>query len=89
MKQKQLILHIGQTKTGTTSIQHFLHANRQNLEKSNICYALCPGQSTSHRYLFHLINATSINPRETDFGKKQFFNLKSFFPDENFTDIEQ
>ena len=33
-----LILHIGRHKTGTTSLQHFLHANREELRKYGIIY---------------------------------------------------
>lgn len=33
-----LILHIGRHKTGTSSIQHFLHANREELKKHGFIY---------------------------------------------------
>ncbi|HEX3651213.1 MAG TPA: hypothetical protein VHU18_00135 [Rhizomicrobium sp.] len=39
----KLYLHIGTEKTGTTSIQHFLQANRDVLRKSNILYPVAPG----------------------------------------------
>ena len=60
MKQHQVILHIGQTKTGTTSIQDFLHTNQANLEGSDIYYTQRPEKYTSHRYLFHLINVNHL-----------------------------
>lgn len=54
---RSLILHIGQTKTATTSLQHFLTENRTVLRESNIDFADAPASHISHRYLFHLINA--------------------------------
>ena len=67
MKQHQVILHIGQTKTGTTSIQDFLHTNQVNLEASDIYYTQRPERYTSHRYLFHLINSSI--PSVPDFDR--------------------
>lgn len=54
---RTLILHIGQTKTATTSLQHFLTENRNTLRESNIEFAETPALHKSHRYLFYLINA--------------------------------
>ena len=54
---RALILHIGQTKTATTSLQHFLTENRTVLRESDIDFADAPACHMSHRYLFHLINA--------------------------------
>ena len=34
----KLYLHIGQSKTGTTSLQYFFQKNRQNLIKNKILY---------------------------------------------------
>ncbi len=36
---RQLILHIGTTKTGSTSIQYALHAARDTLAEQGVCYA--------------------------------------------------
>ncbi|MGH1398028.1 MAG: hypothetical protein ACRBCT_02330 [Alphaproteobacteria bacterium] len=36
--KKKLILHIGQSKTGTTSLQYFLHANKEKLSEMGILY---------------------------------------------------
>lgn len=38
-----LILHIGQSKTGTSSIQRVLGARREALAKLGVCYPLAPG----------------------------------------------
>ena len=37
------IIHIGTEKTGTTTIQHFLHKNRQALKHRGIAYLRTPG----------------------------------------------
>ena len=79
MSQKKIVLHIGQTKTGTTSIQSFFHANQRALQKSNISYAQRPDQSTSHRYLFHLINASIPKIYNSEFGQRHFLKLKESF----------
>lgn len=34
-------VHIGTCKTGTTSIQHFLEQNRENLHKQKVHYIEC------------------------------------------------
>ncbi len=39
---KTLYVHIGTPKTGTTSIQHFLYANREILESRGYCYPEFP-----------------------------------------------
>lgn len=87
--QKQIVLHIGQTKTGTTSIQDFLDKNQENLEQSNIYYARRPGQSPSHRYLFHLLCASISKLEGSDFHCHHMTILKKLFEDYNFTSIEQ
>lgn len=89
MSKKKIVLHIGQTKTGTTSIQSFLHANQKNLERSNIYYARRPDQATSHRYLFHLINASIPKLSNTDLGRRHFLMLKEAFRDNSWDHIDE
>lgn len=43
MTKPDLILHIGQSKTGTSSIQRVLGARREALAKLGVCYPLSPG----------------------------------------------
>jgi hypothetical protein len=43
MTLPDLILHIGQSKTGTSSIQRVLGARREALAKVGVCYPLSPG----------------------------------------------
>jgi len=67
MTSHKLIFHIGQTKTGTTSIQNFLHRNQKQLELSGIYYSKRPYHSISHRYLFHLASLSARkNPASTE-----------------------
>ena len=40
MKQPQIILHIGTPKTGTTSLQCFLHENQTKLNESKLSYPM-------------------------------------------------
>ena len=49
------------------------------METSNIHYAKRPSMSTSHRYLFHLINASVPDLAETTFGQKHFFKLQNYW----------
>ena len=89
MNQHRLILHIGQTKTATTSIQNFLHTNQQQLEQSNINYAKRPSRCISHRYLFHLICASIPKLQGSDFCKKHFTILTNLFDNYQFQTIEE
>ncbi len=43
MTKPDLILHIGQSKTGTSSIQRVLGARREQLAALGVCYPLSPG----------------------------------------------
>jgi hypothetical protein len=43
--KKQLILHVGMTKTGSTAIQHFLENNAKLLEERGILYPEMDGQT--------------------------------------------
>lgn len=52
----RLILHIGQTKTATTSIQAFLHLNERRLLDYGLCYLARHGNARSHRFLFHVLH---------------------------------
>lgn len=45
---KELLLHIGFWKTGTTTIQESLYKNRELLEKEGVCY---PSISSNHTFL--------------------------------------
>ena len=47
---KKALIHIGTEKTGTTSIQDFLHINRQALIQHGVAYLKSPGL-TNHRKL--------------------------------------
>ncbi len=42
---REILLHIGMTKTGSTSIQHVLHTNRTQLLAQGIFYPASPGEN--------------------------------------------
>lgn len=48
---KQLYLHIGYPKTGTTAIQEFMHLNRENLLKQKILYPETGIEKFSHHQI--------------------------------------
>ena len=89
MTQKKLILHIGQTKTGTTSIQSFLNSNQSNLELSGIYYANRPHASISHRYLFHLICASVKDLEGSEFNQRHLDILTKMFKDSSLKTLDQ
>lgn len=51
----KLLLHIGQTKTATTTIQAFLHRAQELLATHGCHYLWRPARARSHRFLFHLL----------------------------------
>ena len=68
----KLLLHIGQTKTGTTSVQSLFHDNQDLFSKSGINYLARPGTSKSHRYLFHLLHLECY--RDSNKGMNKHLN---------------
>lgn len=73
-------LHIGTIKTGTTSLQHFLHLNRQFLrEKHQIVFPKVPGLKNHTKlplYAFdHNINELRIRHKLTDDDKLKKFRI--------------
>lgn len=52
----RLILHIGQTKTATTTIQAFLHGNQERLGDYGLHYLARPRQARSHRCIYHALH---------------------------------
>lgn len=58
-----LILHIGYPKTGTSSLQWFLHSQREQLRRQGVYYPLA-GQDDEHAH-HRLAFALAANPYET------------------------
>jgi hypothetical protein len=59
----KLILHVGTTKTGTTTLQHALNASRERLLAKRILYPdvdLNPGPSPKHQWLTNLLLAEDL-----------------------------
>jgi len=63
---KKIILHIGQTKTATTSLQFFLAWNKKHLQSKGITYLDYPnvGRQISHRYLFNFLMLNNARQEE-------------------------
>jgi hypothetical protein len=60
----QLILHVGTTKTGTTTLQFAMNASRQRLLARGILYPdvdLNPGPSPKHQWLTNLLLAEDLD----------------------------
>lgn len=58
MRKPRLLLHVGAPKTGTTTLQHALHASRGPLLAAGILYPdvdLNPGPAPKHQWLANLL----------------------------------
>jgi hypothetical protein len=56
----KLILHIGTPKTGTTAVQHFLHANRERLAACGFHYATPPRGLRHSNFIANALNVGEI-----------------------------
>ncbi|MCP3931684.1 MAG: hypothetical protein GY705_21590 [Bacteroidetes bacterium] len=77
---KKIVLHIGQTKTASTSLQMFLTGNKEFIFKNGVTYFRFPNSAKeiSHRYIFNLLMyKTAENDEE-----KAYYNrlLQRSFP---------
>lgn len=59
-KSKELILHIGRAKTGTSTLQHYLSCHRERLAEQSICY---PKTGTNGRVAHHTLAKACGNLR--------------------------
>lgn len=77
------LIHIGQHKTGTTSIQHFLKKNRDALISRGLYvpYSIAGYDNPSH----FVLNVYSLNKNRSSPMKDQFLKKKTDF----FKDLEQ
>lgn len=60
-KKNRLILHIGSHKTGTTSIQGWLHDKRHDLESHGVSFVTAPPEAHLHRVL-GFVDPSSLVP---------------------------
>lgn len=68
---KEVILHIGAEKTGTTSIQEFLVLNRSALESAGVCFSRAFGGRT------HLkVTLASVNPERAILRQPRYAAMK-------------
>jgi hypothetical protein len=57
--KRELILHIGTSKTGSTSLQHVLSRNRRALFAQGVCYPRSPG-STQHKLVAYAVKSRQV-----------------------------
>lgn len=60
--KRELILHIGTTKTGSTSVQKVLSRSREALLRQGVCYPLAPGR-VQHNLLAHAAMDPEVRAR--------------------------
>ncbi|WP_243547212.1 hypothetical protein [Pseudodesulfovibrio tunisiensis] len=49
--KKQVYIHIGMPKTGSTSIQHYIYLNREKMARRGVFYDVGERQKESHAHL--------------------------------------
>ena len=83
---RRLVIHIGSEKTGTTSIQNFMSANRKILESQGIIYPEIGFSKTAHFSLvapFHPLDnngkGLEFAPEESYDPKEEWSNIKCLF----------
>ena len=59
---RRVLIHIGTEKTGTTTIQEFLHINREKLYSKGIVFLKSPGERNQVRDLV----TYCMNPHRVD-----------------------
>lgn len=68
--KKTIFLHVGHPKTGSSSLQQFLAANRSVLEKYGYSYPACPSGRPNHHFLFLEAYSSNLKVRAKE-GYKQ------------------
>ncbi len=48
-QKRRFLIHIGTEKTGTTTLQEFLHVNRKRLKQNGICYLNTGGRTNNRK----------------------------------------
>lgn len=72
----KLVLHIGTHKTGTTSIQRFLSANRKMLRKNQIFY---PGSDVGGHFKQHYAHHRIAHALSGEVSQAQIDEVASYF----------
>jgi len=75
----KLILHIGRHKTGTSSLQRFLHINRDRLESHGIYYPVSGATPLAHHDIARHLNARAVlrfSEHEREKHTQAFNNLR-------------
>ena len=62
------VIHIGTEKTGTTTLQEFLHLNRANLKNQGIAYLQSPGERNNRKLATYCMNHNNVDDHIEDLG---------------------
>ena len=62
------IIHIGTAKTGSTSLQSFLHQNRNKLLEYGYAYLTTSGLKNQHKLATYCFDADQVNEHTSDLG---------------------
>ena len=71
-KKKEVYVHIGMPKTGTTTLQNYLSAEYVNLEKYSILY---PNSGRENCVGHHILTALELDEYTLEYSKKQYQKL--------------
>jgi capsular polysaccharide export protein len=74
---KELVLHIGSTKTGSSAIQHFMWDNRRAIESLGILYPEVGIAGVAHHILGAAVHPSAWRMHGAEFAKRdrpQYFN---------------
>ncbi|MCP4474281.1 MAG: hypothetical protein GY821_06895, partial [Gammaproteobacteria bacterium] len=82
MSKKQLYIHIGTHKTGTTAIQKFLSANSDYLLKHGVLYPDFCRQEYKHNHLVYRYSEALNRAVKRNFDEKEIVALKKEFDNE-------
>jgi hypothetical protein len=74
----KIYVHIGLEKTGTTSVQQFLHKERESLVKHGILYPSTFGQTNHIKLSQSIINLKKKTPARKIFGIDSIESLNNF-----------
>jgi hypothetical protein len=88
---RDVVLHMGSGKTGTSSIQLFLHRNRARLAELGLLYPEAPGR-IRHSRLGHFILPDDQLDKRPSWGRERFSSPAEFreaFPQRLFREIDE
>jgi hypothetical protein len=67
-KIRSAVVHIGTEKTGTTTIQEFLHLNREALRKNGVAFLKSPGLKNNRKLATYCMSDNNIDDHVIELG---------------------